>query len=230
MGTVDCGSYKLDVSNDGAVKLIFCDHHTDEGQCQLDLYYRNKVNYLRDHPELCTYDIMEKLYNEALDIAGFSNSVEVVYKEKGDIIECTVNGIDITNVYSVSLVWIIKTYFKALDKKRKDEDVSHLMDKIDTTINTNRPNDTNSDTNIITDIPDEESTDNPITRDGIWFLFSMLRQKGVINQMSDTKLSSIVNTLTGYSIEKLRQSKLHTQSSKDKVVSLLEDIISKIKA
>ena len=104
------------------------------------------------------------------------------------------------------------------------------MDKIDTTINTNRPNDTNSDTNIITDIPDEESTDNPITRDGIWFLFSMLRQKGVINQMSDTKLSSIVNTLTGYSIEKLRQSKLHTQSSKDKVVSLLEDIISKIKA
>ena len=173
---------------------------------------------------------MEKLYNEALDIAGFSNSVEVVYKEKGDIIECTVNGIDITNVYSVSLVWIIKTYFKALDKKRKDEDVSHLMDKIDTTINTNRPNDTNSDTNIITDIPDEESTDNPITRDGIWFLFSMLRQKGVINQMSDTKLSSIVNTLTGYSIEKLRQSKLHTQSSKDKVVSLLEDIISKIKA
>lgn len=80
----------------------------------------------------------------------------------------------------------------------------------------------------ITD-PDEEIGKNPITRDGTWFLFTMLRQKGVIKQMPDTELSEFVNGLTDYSTEKLRQSKLHTQSSKDKLTSLLEDIISKIK-
>lgn len=76
--------------------------------------------------------------------------------------------------------------------------------------------------------PDEEIGKNPITRDGVWFLFSMLRQKGVINQMSDTELSDIVSTLTGYSAEKLRQSKLKTQSAKDKLTSLLGGILSKI--
>ena len=80
-------------------------------------------------------------------------------------------------------------------------------------------------------VPDDEiAVGKAITRDGTWFLFTMLRQKGVIKQISDTELSELVNSLTDYSAEKLRQSKLHTQSSKDKLVSLLEDIISKIKA
>lgn len=77
--------------------------------------------------------------------------------------------------------------------------------------------------------PDEAIGKNPITRDGTWFLFTMLRQKGVIKQMPDTELSELVNSLTDYSGEKLRQSKLHTQSSKDKLVSLLEDVITRIK-
>lgn len=76
---------------------------------------------------------------------------------------------------------------------------------------------------------DEEVGKNPITRDGTWFLFTTLRQKGVIKQMPDTELSELVSSLTEYSSEKLRQSKLHTQSSKDKLVSLLEDIITRIK-
>lgn len=78
--------------------------------------------------------------------------------------------------------------------------------------------------------PDEETGKNPIPRDGIWFLFTMLRQKKVIKQMPDTELSDIVSTLTEYSAKKLRQSKLKTQPAKDKLTSLLEEILSKIKA
>lgn len=78
--------------------------------------------------------------------------------------------------------------------------------------------------------PDEAISKNPITRDGTWYLFTMLRQKGVIKQMPDTDLSELVSNLSDYSAEKLRQSKLHTQPSKDKLVSLLEDIITRIKA
>lgn len=80
-------------------------------------------------------------------------------------------------------------------------------------------------------IPDDEiAASKSITRDGAWFLFTMLRQKGVIKQIPDTELSEVVSSLTSYSAEKLRQSKLRTQPSKDKLVSLLEDIISKIKS
>jgi hypothetical protein len=78
-------------------------------------------------------------------------------------------------------------------------------------------------------IPDDEASGkSPITRDAIWFLFCTLRQKGVIKQMTDTNLSDTISVLTGYSAEQLRQSKLHTDKSKDKLVQFLKDLIEKV--
>lgn len=81
---------------------------------------------------------------------------------------------------------------------------------------------------ITTITSDEEICKNPITRDGTWFLFTMLRQKGVIKQIPDTGLAETISTLTGYSAEQLRQSKLHTQPAKEKLTQVLKDIISRI--
>lgn len=108
--------------------------------------------------------------------------------------------------------------------------LSRLNSQIPADVDDNEFFSTSEKSDKLTILNDEIVASRKITRDGIWSLFTMLRQKGVIKGMPDTELSELVGRLTDYSAEKLRQSKLHTQSSKDKLVLLLEDIISKIKS